>query len=295
MRVQVIAWTQFDPEVASQASGMEYEPEQDLAADLSEFAGRQCYRSWARPNPGTARNAGYLRNILKQGHFSVLEHGSVSFHIGDVSRSLTHELIRHRHLSYSQLSQRFVLAKQGQGFVVPPLYRHNDDAITRLERVWYQCLDAYDELIALADDMPTEVGRKQAREAARAVLPNMTPTDIVVTGNHRAWREMLVKRGTVDADAEMCELAVELFNQLSSLEPNIYQDMGTITTDTGRTIIVQGSQEPGKASAGPLGMTVHTPAVGAASVASGGSSVERFEVTTVDTPVKGSHLYKGRP
>ncbi len=74
---------------------------------LAEFAGRACYQSWKKPNPVTATNAGYLRHILEVGHLSVLEHGSVSFYITGISRSLTHELIRHRHFSYSQLSQRY--------------------------------------------------------------------------------------------------------------------------------------------------------------------------------------------
>ena len=63
---------------------------------------------WSKPNPRTATNAGYLRHIIDVGHFSVLEHASVSFYITGVSRSFTHELIRHRHFSYSQLSQRYV-------------------------------------------------------------------------------------------------------------------------------------------------------------------------------------------
>ena len=75
---------------------------------LAEFAGRACYQSWTKPNPSTATNAGYLRHILEVGHLSVLEHGSVTFYLTGVSRSLTHELIRHRHFSYSQLSQRYV-------------------------------------------------------------------------------------------------------------------------------------------------------------------------------------------
>src|SRR3712207_7558756 len=73
---------------------------------LAEFAGRACYQSWDKPNPATATNAGYLRHILEVGHLSVLEHGTVTMYLTGVSRSLTHELIRHRHFSFSQLSQR---------------------------------------------------------------------------------------------------------------------------------------------------------------------------------------------
>lgn len=66
--------------------------------------------------------------------------------------------------------------------------------------------------------------RKTVREAARAVLPNMAPTSIVLTGNHRAWREFLEKRGSADADAEIRELAIGLYLRLRSLDPALYQD-----------------------------------------------------------------------
>ncbi len=293
MRVELVAWTTFDTHAAELASEMEYHPRDDRAQELIEFAGRQCYRSWGRPNQATATNEGYLEHIIEVGHLSVLEHGSATFHVGHVSRSLTHELIRHRHLSYSQLSQRFVVAKNTGDFVVPPLFSGNEAALNRLERAWYSALDIYDELLAIAEDMP-ETKRKEAREAARAVLPNMTPTDIVVTGNHRAWREMLMKRGTAEADAEICALAVEILGHLKGLEPNVYADLDTVRTDTGRTIIVQGSQKPGKAVAGPLGTSIQTNARGTAVVGSGGS-VDRFEVTTVHKTIKDPHLYKGTP
>src|SRR5829696_592241 len=101
--VQLIAWTQFQP-----PADVPWDTDTDGGQALAEFAGRACYQSWSKPNPATATNAGYLRHILEVGHLSVLEHGSVTFYLSGVSRSLTHELIRHRHFSYSQLSQRYV-------------------------------------------------------------------------------------------------------------------------------------------------------------------------------------------
>src|SRR6184192_1041371 len=102
-RVQLVAWTQFevpdDVPWSTDAAG---------GQALAEFAGRACYQSWQKPNPATATDAGYLRHIMEVGHLSVLEHGTVTFYVTGMSRSLTHELIRHRHFSYSQLSQRYV-------------------------------------------------------------------------------------------------------------------------------------------------------------------------------------------
>lgn len=102
LRVQLIAKTEF----LAPRTSVEHRRRRRPA--LVEFAGRACYQSWSKPNPKTATNAGYIKHIIDVGHFSVLEHASVSFYITGLSRSCTHELIRHRHFSYSQLSQRYV-------------------------------------------------------------------------------------------------------------------------------------------------------------------------------------------
>ena len=97
--VRLIAWTQFEA-----PSDIAWDTDADGGQALAEFAGRACYESWHKPNPKTATNAGYLRHILEVGHLSVIEHATATFYITGVSRSLTHELIRHRHFSFSQLS-----------------------------------------------------------------------------------------------------------------------------------------------------------------------------------------------
>src|SRR6476659_7674670 len=113
VRVDVIAWTQF-----AAPSDVDWTTDADGGQALAEFAGRACYESWHKPNPATATNAGYLRHILEVGHLSVLEHATVTMYLREVSRSLTHELIRHRHFSYSQLSQRY--APSGEAEMVEP-------------------------------------------------------------------------------------------------------------------------------------------------------------------------------
>lgn len=185
---------------------------------LAHFSGRACYQAWNMPNPATANDMGYLANIIKQGHFSVLEHASATFYIEGVSRNLTHELIRHRHLSYSELSQRYVDMSEAQ-IVVPPAER---DKFGELRSLPYDALKNYDD--AVTELLAEGKTRKQAREAARFYLPSATETKIVVTGNHRAWRDMLQKRYSVHADAEIRELATELLRQLRLVAPATYQD-----------------------------------------------------------------------
>lgn len=186
---------------------------------LSHFAGRSCYQAWKMENEKTATNMGYLENILSQGHESVLEHGSATFYIEGVSRNLTHELIRHRHLSYSELSQRFINMENALT-MVPPALQHEESSdyaeIPLGIRAEYSAI-----VKSLMDAGRT---RKQAREAARSVLPSATETRIVVSGNHRAWRDVLKKRYSTHADAEICELAGHLLESLRELAPGIYQD-----------------------------------------------------------------------
>ena len=88
--------------------GVSWATDTTVAAEVvTETAGRVCYMSFAKPRPGG--NAAYLGHIKEVGHGSVLEHGVWNFLFTGVSRSLTHELVRHRAgFGFSQLSQRYV-------------------------------------------------------------------------------------------------------------------------------------------------------------------------------------------
>lgn len=189
--------------------------------DLIEFAGRACYQSFDKPNPATRRNEDYLRRTLfEQGHWSIAEHATATLYFTGVSRAFTHELIRHRHLSYSQLSQRFVDEK-GANIVVPPALR--SDEISGKELLEYAADESIDSYAFLVDKLLYEgLARKQAREAARALLPNMIETRIVVTGNLRAWHEVIQRRTAPDADAEMQEVMELAREQLELVSPVIF-------------------------------------------------------------------------
>lgn len=223
LRVQLIARTEFlaPPDVP-------WSTDAEGGPALVEFAGRACYQSWSKPNPRTATNAAYVRHIIDVGHFSVLEHASVSFYISGISRSCTHELTRHRHFSFSQLSQRYVPEHDAQ-VVVPP--GMEDDA--ELQEIFTTAADAsraayvalLTKLEARFADQPNAVlRRKQARQAARSVLPNATETRIVVTGNYRAWRHFIAARASEHADVEIRRLAVECLRQLVDVAPQVFAD-----------------------------------------------------------------------
>ena len=239
LRVRLVARTEFlaPPDVP-------WSTDADGGPALVEFAGRACYQSWSKPNPRTATNAAYVRHIIDVGHFSVLEHASVSFYITGISRSCTHELIRHRHFSYSQLSQRYVPDHDSE-VVLPPGMEDDPE----LQEIFTAAADAsratYTELLTRLEakfmgDQPGEnlgvLRRKQARQAARAVLPNATETRIVVTGNYRAWRHFIAMRASEHADVEIRRLAIECLRQLIDAAPAVFSDFEISTLADGTEV-----------------------------------------------------------
>jgi len=195
------------------------------ASAIAEFAGRACYGSWSKPNPATATNATYLANIVEVGHFSVLEHNAFTFYITGVSRSFTHEQVRHRHLSFSQLSQRYVDHSDPE-LIVPPVLAEDGLARLAIAEAQMHASREYRYLLERAEALGLD--RKAARGAARAVLPEATETKIVITGNARTWREVIAKRtalrpdGKPVADQEIFDVVSEIRRQLIEVEPNLF-------------------------------------------------------------------------
>jgi thymidylate synthase (FAD) len=163
-----------------------------------------------------------MLNILRQGHYSVLEHSSASFLVRGVSRALLAELSRHRHLSFSVVSQRYV-DYSGTEPVMPPAINPRTTEAQWVRNAYANSLDTYEALVKQLTGIGLK--RKQAREAARAVLPNAAPVDMVVTGNLRAWRDVLGKRWHEAADAEIKEFAGLVLGHLRSIAPNSFQDV----------------------------------------------------------------------
>jgi thymidylate synthase (FAD) len=211
------------------------------AEELTEFAGRLCYQSHKNPAERTTRE--YLENIKKQAHGSVLEHASYSLLIEQVSRTFTHELVRHRAgMAYSQVSQRFV-DSSNVGFVVPPLVLASELTVRcAWQKAMGDSVTAYNTMteslemqLAITEPfMAKTLRRKRAREAARSVLANAAETKIVATGNVRAWRHILVMRGAEGADLEMRRWAHNALDILKAEAPGFFDDMtietGNITT-----------------------------------------------------------------
>ncbi len=201
---------------------------------LAEYAGRLCYMS--QHNPAHRTTAEYLENIKKQGHGSVLEHAVYVLLIEGISRSCSHELVRHRAgFGYSQVSQRYVDESRA-AFVMPPaiigdtsLEEEWQREVARAQAAYVQAVSGLMERYAWVSDKVHR--RKLAREAARSVLPNATEVKIVVSGNARAWRTMLELRTSDGAELEIRRMAIACLRVLAQEAAALFSDFAIYVAD----------------------------------------------------------------
>ncbi len=204
-----------------------WETDSDIPSErMCEIAGRLCYLSYGK---GRKTNKEYIHHLLEVGHGSVLEHAVWNFIITNVSRSLTHELVRHRiGFAYSQLSQRYVDETETD-FVEPDCIAEDDELhklwIDTVEQTRESYIKLVDKLSEKYADFPDKtMRRKLARQAARSVLPNATETKIFVTANARALRNFIELRANEAADIEIRRLAIAILKLMQKEAPNIFGD-----------------------------------------------------------------------
>jgi thymidylate synthase (FAD) len=233
--VYLVGRTTIDPSVVQQFLADEdstWTTDTENGSELiSEMAGRVCYMSFG-DKQGRRSNHDYLTNLIRMAHGSVLEHAVWNFIVVGVSRSFTHELIRHRAgWAYSQLSQRYV-DESTADFVEPAIIAADPE----LHAIWLQAVEqSHRAYTALADglavrierDYPDLKGRdkrKKAREAARSVLPNATETKVFFSANARALRHFIEYRGAPDAEPEIRRVAIRLLEIMRDEAPSIFGD-----------------------------------------------------------------------
>jgi thymidylate synthase (FAD) len=156
-----------------------------------------------------------LDHVVKLGHTSVIEHSSFTFAISDVSRSLTHQLVRHRIASYAQQSQRYVNLKE-PNYVTPPKIEKNKEMKKAYDKTMENIWTEYNKLLKL--DIPAE--------DARYVLPNATCTNIIVTMNARSLLNFFELRCCQHAQWEIRKLANKMLQEVKKVAPNIFKKAG---------------------------------------------------------------------
>jgi thymidylate synthase (FAD) len=204
-------------------------------AQLCKVAGQLCYMSFGPKRSLNAQAKRYFDNLKSSKHGSVFEHANYTLLLYGISRSLTHELVRHRSgFGYSMLSQRFVSGKMLR-FVERPEYQSDEQLhmqfIQRIERAADEYKTLTERLLEmqkagstiLTAEARTDL-RKKVQQTARSVLPNETEAPIVVTGNTRAWRHVIEERASAHAETEIRALAVRILLCLRQADPVLFDD-----------------------------------------------------------------------
>jgi thymidylate synthase (FAD) len=205
------------------------------SSQLCKTAGQTCYMSFGPRRTKNENAAAYIERLTSAGHGSVLEHASFSFLLYGISRSVTHELVRHRAgVGFSQISQRYVSGAVLR-FVERPEYQEDEELHRLFEERANRAASEYGEMAdllldrqgggnsMLSADYKTDA-RKKVQQTARSLLPNETEAPMVFTGNVRALRHIIEMRADAHAESEIRNLALRLFLCAVTADPILFGD-----------------------------------------------------------------------
>ena len=164
-----------------------------------------------------------IRQVTGYGHASVIEHASFTFSIEDVSRAMTHQLVRHRVASYTQQSQRYVTYDTIEKYVTPPSIGQNVEAKKIFDGALEKISETYQKLLEMT--IP--------KEDARFILPNAAKTNIMVTMNARELRHFFNLRCCARAQWEIREVATEMLKQAKKAAPALFENSGPSCVELG--------------------------------------------------------------
>jgi thymidylate synthase (FAD) len=184
------------------------------AEQVIELACRTCYLSFHRFSPPSSTEE-LIKKVIRKKHHSVLEHALATFRIKGGSRVFTHELVRHRLMSPSQESQRYVEYGKVREFdvVVPPT----------IEQSGYK--DRYLELAAQCEQFYSEMVKAGVpKEDARYILPNGTTSEIVISANFREYRHIFEVRCNPRAHWEIRKICMIMLEVMKKEAPIVFGD-----------------------------------------------------------------------
>jgi thymidylate synthase (FAD) len=248
-KIHLVGRIQFDEEAFAaflEEERLEWRrtPGANPPEEIVEVAGRTCYMSFGSAQSPRS-NSEFIKNLISQGHESVLEHASWTFVIANVSRAFTHQLVRHRvGFAFSQLSQQYHDERDAD-FVMPGYL----ESFPQAKEAWLKAIqstrEAYASINALltqngsvmSDDLDRRELNRAIRSAARSVLPNATETKIVMTANARALRHLFEVRGSIPGDIEMRLVAAKLLRIVKSEAPGMFFDFDIEHLSDGSPIV----------------------------------------------------------
>lgn len=196
----------------------------ETGVDLIEKCARTCYKSEANNNGDKNKTERFIKGLIFRQHEAMLEHSFLTVKFV-CDRSISHELVRHRHFSFAQESTRYC-------------NYNKDDDIVFIKPFWYDYASPNDRMIFeehLEDveklyNYLIEGGHKP--QEARDILPGCLKTEIVVSGNFREWRHMLKLRAANSTGPAhpamnklMCPLLIELHDRIPVIFDDVYEMM----------------------------------------------------------------------
>ena len=164
-----------------------------------------------------------IKKVTGYGHSSIIEHASFTFSIEDVSRAMTHQLVRHRIASYTQQSQRYVTYDTLEKYVTPPSITANNEANKAFHETLEKISETYQKLLKLG--IP--------KEDSRFILPNAAKTNIIVTMNARELRHFFNLRCCRRAQWEIRQTAEEMLKQAKKATPALFENSGPTCVELG--------------------------------------------------------------
>ena len=184
----------------------------DNLLDVVYTACRTCYSAdgaveiFNKITSDNERKLNLIRRVISSGHYSTIEHIQLSFAINNISRAATHQLVRHRHMSFSQKSQRYVKENGGFDYIIPVSIKNNAELCKKFTEHMNNVASLYEDFIQ--NDIKAE--------DARAILPNAAASSLVASLNLRELIHLANLRLCTRAQLEirlltkrMCDLVIE--------------------------------------------------------------------------------------
>lgn len=159
--------------------------------------------------PDDEKMLSLIKRVIGSGHYSTIEHIQLTFAIQNVSRACTHQLVRHRHMSFSQKSQRYVKEKGEFDYIMPKSIENNSELAKKFEDFIQNTSNLYQEFIEagiLAED-------------ARSILPNAAASSLVASLNLRELIHLSNLRLCTRAQAEIRSLVKAMVDEVIKKEP----------------------------------------------------------------------------
>lgn len=224
MKVQLLRYTPEGEKLVSSAAKLCYSP---VGIDQIE------------EDQDEKKVSSFLELLMDLGHESPIEHVTFTFGIEGVSRTLTHQLVRHRIASYSQQSQRYVRLSQFE-YIIPPYIEKNEKAKELFIKAMEEDQEAYDQISKLlfedhynryisggdSEKKAKQKAEKEAIEDARYVFPNACETKIVATMNARSLMNFFALRTCNRAQWEIRKLGIEMLKEVKKVYPILFKNAG---------------------------------------------------------------------